>query len=299
MGRSKRLRIFQSESQAAAPAQAQTPSSFLGPTITITPVLAPSPSQSTEPPPETTQHFTSSPTSTPIPDELSKQCNRYWTIDIIDEQGVFRQGRLKVLEVWSLPLGQRVVVPFNAQAQPVWEVVGLLSGFLGLVVTDVATFPISYHSWDKVPNSYKESCFISIKELASGKPVSRGAVFVATHKRKDGSYVNGNAKIDSLRNYQYVLLIVLLKKCMRLGYDTMIPLNGGSDPAGDVALQEIARLKSELEANKSQTKSFMTFVLRNLGLESVPPEFADLINPQVSDANSAESSSTGHQSSQA
>ncbi|KAF7808160.1 uncharacterized protein G2W53_040321 [Senna tora] len=70
-------------------------------------------------------------------------------------------------------------------------------------------------------------------ELASGKPVSRGVVFVATRKRKDGSYVNDNAKIVSL------------------------------------------------EANKSQTKSFMTFVLRNLGLESVPPEFADLINPQV------------------
>ncbi|KAF7807360.1 hypothetical protein G2W53_039521 [Senna tora] len=103
-------------------------------------------------------------------------------------------------------------------------------------------------------------------ELASGKPVSRGAVFVATHKRKDGSYVNDNAKIVSIR---------------------------------DVTLQEIARLKLQLEANKSQTKSFMTFVLRNLGLESVPPEFADLINPQVSDANSVEPSSMGHQSSQA
>ncbi|KAF7821248.1 uncharacterized protein G2W53_026703 [Senna tora] len=78
-----------------------------------------------------------------------------------------------------------------------------------------------------------------------------------------------------------------------------IPLNGVSDHAGDVALQEIARLKLQLEANKSQTKSFMTFVLWNLGLESVPPEFADLINPQVSDANSAEPSSTRHQSSQA
>ncbi|KAF7820915.1 protein app1 isoform X6 [Senna tora] len=84
-------------------------------------------------------------------------------ISLTDEQGVVRQGRLKVLEVWSLPLGQRVVVPFNAQAQPVGEAAGLLSGFLGLVVTDIATFPISYHSWDKVPNSYKESCFNSIK----------------------------------------------------------------------------------------------------------------------------------------
>ncbi|KAF7839689.1 hypothetical protein G2W53_008171 [Senna tora] len=276
MGRSKRLRISQSESEAAAPAPARTPSSFSCPTVTPTPVPAPTPSQSTEPPPETTQHFTSSPTSAPIPDEVSKQCNRYWTIGII---------------------GQRVAVPFNAQAQPVGEAAGLLSGFLGLVVTDVATFPISYHSWDKVPNSYKESCFNSIKgkfcldrvlekhfiirklgknwrnyrcflfgqfyqvektreqnlgehspkfipldmwaefidyrldpktkpmseknrenrsklkmphtcgsksmarkkheiELASEKPVSRGAVFVATHKRKDDSYVNDNAKIQ-------------------------------------------------------------------------------------------------------
>ncbi|KAF7835528.1 hypothetical protein G2W53_010387 [Senna tora] len=252
-GKIKEIKISQSESEAAAPAPARTPSSFSGPTVTPTLVPAPTPSlvpaptpsQSTEPPPETTQHFTSCPTSTPtsapIPDEVSKQCNRYWTIDII---GIVRQGRLKVLEVWSLPLGKRVVVPFNAQAQPVGEAAGLLSGFLGLVVTDVATFPISYHSWDKVPNSYKESCFNSIKVIR-------------------------------------------------------IPLNSGSDPAGDVALQEIARLKLQLEANKSQTKSFMTFVLRNLGLESVPPEFADLINPQVSDANSAEPPSTGHQSSQA
>ncbi|KAF7808087.1 hypothetical protein G2W53_040248 [Senna tora] len=193
MGRSKRLRISQSESK------------------------------STELPPETTQHFTSSapstptsaPTSAPIPDEVSKQCNRYWTIDIIDEEGVVRQGRLKVLEVWSLPLGQRVVVPFNAQAQPVGEAVGLLSGFIGLVVTDVATFPISYHSWDKAMSEKNRENRSKLKmphtcgsksmarkkhekELASGKPVSRGAVFVATRKRKDGSYVNDNAKIVSV-----------------------------------------------------------------------------------------------------
>ncbi|KAF7808144.1 hypothetical protein G2W53_040305 [Senna tora] len=146
MGRSKRLRISRSESKVAAPASAPTPSTFSGPTVTPTPVPALTPSQSTELPPETTQHFTSSapstPTLAPIPNEVSKQCNRYWTIDIIDEEGVVRQGRLKVLEVWSLPLGQRVVVPFNAQAQPFGEVASLFSGFLGLVVTDVATFPI-------------------------------------------------------------------------------------------------------------------------------------------------------------
>ncbi|KAF7832397.1 hypothetical protein G2W53_014730 [Senna tora] len=246
-----------------------------------------------------------------------------------------------------------IVVPFNAQAQPVGEVAGLLSGFLGLVVTYVATFPISYHSWDKVPNSYKESCFNSIKamseknrenrsklkmphtcgsksmarkkqemELASGKPVSRGALFVATHKRKDGSYVNDNAKIVSVSRIPLngemdslgqVLGKESLGRVRGLGFGPSptqvfghattrlgrIPLNGSSDHAGDVALQEIARLKLQLEANKSQTKSFMTFVLRNLVLESVPPEFADLINPQVSDAKSAEPSSMGYQSSQA
>ncbi|KAF7820955.1 hypothetical protein G2W53_026410 [Senna tora] len=98
-----------------------------------------------------------------IPDDVSKQCNKYWKVDIIDEQGVVRDGRLKVLEVWSLPAGQRVVVHFNAEAQPVGNAAGLLSGFLGIVVTEVNTFPISYRSWDKVPDSYKEACFNSIK----------------------------------------------------------------------------------------------------------------------------------------
>ncbi|KAF7841486.1 hypothetical protein G2W53_003784 [Senna tora] len=81
----------------------------------------------------------------------------------INEQGVVRDGRLKVLEVWSLPTGQRVVVPFNAEAQPVGNAAGLLSGFLGISVSEVNTFPICYRSWDKVPNSYKETCFNSIK----------------------------------------------------------------------------------------------------------------------------------------
>ncbi|KAF7832403.1 hypothetical protein G2W53_014736 [Senna tora] len=108
-----------------------------------------------EPPPETN--------SASIPDDVSKQCNKYWKVDIIDEQGVVRDGRLKVLEVWSLPAGQRVVVPFNAEAQPVGNAACLLSGFLGIIVTEVNTFPISYRSWDKVPNSYKEAYFNSIK----------------------------------------------------------------------------------------------------------------------------------------
>ncbi|KAF7841794.1 hypothetical protein G2W53_004092 [Senna tora] len=80
-----------------------------------------------------------------------------------NEQGVVRDRPLKVLEVWSLPAGQRVAVPFNAEAQPVGNAPGLLSGFLGIIVTEVNTFPISYRSWDKVPNSYKEACFNSIK----------------------------------------------------------------------------------------------------------------------------------------
>ncbi|KAF7841966.1 hypothetical protein G2W53_004264 [Senna tora] len=123
--------------------------------ITPTLVPAPTPPQTTEPPPETN--------SASIPDDVSKRCNKYWKVDIIDEQGVVRDGRLKVLEVWSLSAGQQVVVPFNAEAQLVGNVAGLFSGFLGIIVTEVNTFPISYRSWDKVPNSYKEACFNSIK----------------------------------------------------------------------------------------------------------------------------------------
>ncbi|KAF7841928.1 hypothetical protein G2W53_004226 [Senna tora] len=156
MGRSKRLRISQSESQIPTPAPTSAParSPVSSPTITPTPVSSPTPPQTTEPPPETN--------SASVPDDVSKQCNKYWKVDIIDEQGVVRDRRLKVFEVWSLPAGQRVVVPFNAEAQPVGNAAGLLSRFLGIIVTEVNTFPISYRSWDKVPNSYKEACFNSI-----------------------------------------------------------------------------------------------------------------------------------------
>ncbi|KAF7844314.1 hypothetical protein G2W53_001219 [Senna tora] len=204
-----------------------------------------------------------------------------------DEQGVVRQGRLKVLEVWSLPLGHRVVVPFNAQAQPVGEAAGLLSGFLGLVVTDVATFPISYHSWDKVPNSYKESCFNSIKgKFCLDRVLEKHFII-----RKLGK---------NWRNYRCFLFgqFYQVEKTREQNLEEhspkFIPLDMWAAFV-DYRLDP----KTKLEANKSQTKSFMTFVLRNLGLESVPPEFADLINPQVSDANSAEPSSTGQQSSHA
>ncbi|KAF7820742.1 uncharacterized protein G2W53_026197 [Senna tora] len=40
-----------------------------------------------EPPPETN--------SASIPDDVSKECNKYWKVDIIDEQEVVRDGRLK------------------------------------------------------------------------------------------------------------------------------------------------------------------------------------------------------------
>ncbi|KAF7824032.1 hypothetical protein G2W53_022176 [Senna tora] len=101
--------------------------------------------------------------SAPTPTTVVEKSNKYWKVDIIDDQGVTRKGRLKVHEVWSLPAGQRVVVDFNAQGQPIGDAGGLIGGFLGLVATNVTNFPITYRNWKRVPESYKEASFNTIK----------------------------------------------------------------------------------------------------------------------------------------
>ncbi|KAF7835813.1 uncharacterized protein G2W53_010672 [Senna tora] len=123
----------------------------------------PTPSLSTHPPPASTPPFTSNPNTRQVPPYVAKQFNRYWTVDIEDSHGVKREGRLKTNGVWTLPAGQQIVVPFNRQGQPIGEAAGLLSGFLGIIGTDLTTFPISYYSWKLVPSNYKDTAFSNIK----------------------------------------------------------------------------------------------------------------------------------------
>ncbi|KAF7808482.1 uncharacterized protein G2W53_035225 [Senna tora] len=343
----------------------------------------PTSSLPTHPPPAPTPPFTSDPNTRQVPPYVAKKSNRYWTVDIEDSHGVKREGRLKTNGVWTLPAGQRIVVPFNRQGQPIGEAAGLLSGFLGIIGTDLTTFPISYYSWKLVPCNYKDTTFSNIKakfcldneiakcfvlkklgnnwrnyrgwlfhtfyevqmsrehnldnhsdfipydmwagnkqknrinrkklkmphtcgsksiarkkhemDMESGGPVSRGAIFVATHKKRDGSFVNDEAK----------------NICFMLGYlifeDLWIPLNYSNGDTTNALQQEIVRLQSELEssnarfessnvrleasnarleASNAQLKLEMRGVfniLKNI-MGNVPSEFAHMINSEVPEA---------------
>ncbi|KAF7802497.1 hypothetical protein G2W53_041608 [Senna tora] len=276
----------------------------------------PTPSLPTHPPPAPTPPFTSDPNTRQVPPYVAKKCNRYWTVDIEGKFTWCQEGRTSEdYGVWTLPAGQRIVVPFNRQGQPIGEAAGLLSGFLGIIGTDLTTFPISYYSWKLVPCNYKDTAFSNIKakfcldneiakcfvlkklgnnwrnyrgwKMESGGPVSRGAIFVATHKKRDGSFVNDEAKnicekIIELENQgtisaqiseQDSLGQVLGKehpgRVRGLGFGPTptqvfglsttrlgrIPLNYSNGDTTNALQQEIVLLQSELESSNARFES--------------------------------------------
>ncbi|KAF7835390.1 hypothetical protein G2W53_010249 [Senna tora] len=295
----------------------------------------PTPSLSTHPPLTPTPSFTSDPNT--------------------HSHGVKSEGRLKTNGVWTLPAGQRIVVTFNRQGQPIGEAAGLLSGFLRIIGTDLTTFPISYYSWNKVPSNYKDTAFSNIKakfcldneiakffvlkklgnnwrnyrgfvdyrlnprtqeiskknrinrkklkipqtcgsksiarkkhemEMESGGPVS-GAIFVATHKKRDGSFVNDEAKnvcekiielenqgtisaqISEQDSLGQVLGKELPERVRGLGFGPTptqvlglstsrlgrIPLNYSNGDTTNALQQEIVRLQSELESSNARLEA--------------------------------------------
>ncbi|KAF7841909.1 hypothetical protein G2W53_004207 [Senna tora] len=228
----------------------------------------PTPSLSTDPPSASTPPLTSDPNTRQVPPYVAKSCNRYWIVDIEDSHGVKREGRLKTNGVWTLPAGQRIIVPFNRQGQPIGEAAGLLmpSNYKDTAFSNIkAKFCLdneiakcfvlkklgnnwrNYRGWlfhtfyevemctehnldnhpDFIPYDMwagfvdyrlnprtqeisKKNCINRRKlkmphtcgsksiarkkhEMSEG-PVSRGAIFVANHKKRDGSFVNDEAK---------------------------------------------------------------------------------------------------------
>jgi len=81
-----------------------------------------------------------------------------------EELGKRKERCLKAKEVYfNLPANERIIVPFNRFGQAYGEASGLLAGVIGILGTNLETFPISYHSWDKIPEFNKESCFRDLK----------------------------------------------------------------------------------------------------------------------------------------
>ncbi|KAJ1402299.1 hypothetical protein SESBI_28194 [Sesbania bispinosa] len=81
---------------------------------------------------------------------------KYWTVHLIDEEGVIKEDRLRVADVLGLSRDKKVVLEWNREGQPIGEAAGLLGGFLGSLAANVNKFPISYEKWPDVPLAYKD-----------------------------------------------------------------------------------------------------------------------------------------------
>ncbi|XP_052198330.1 uncharacterized protein LOC127805621 [Diospyros lotus] len=94
-----------------------------------------------------------------IPSTASSTSRRYWIVNVIDEEGLIKQEKLRVKDVWLLARGRRVMLEFNESFQPIGDPAGLLGGILGELASDFVAFPVNYESWHKVPKTYKEEIY--------------------------------------------------------------------------------------------------------------------------------------------
>ena len=67
-----------------------------------------------------------------------------------------KKKQLKAKEVWSLSPGEKIVLQWNDQVQPIDDGGGLFNRFLARLARNFELFPICYENWRKVPRKYKD-----------------------------------------------------------------------------------------------------------------------------------------------
>ncbi|KAK4280724.1 hypothetical protein QN277_012308 [Acacia crassicarpa] len=95
----------------------------------------------------------------PHPDKPKRVCNKYWVVDVKDDQGRIVEERLRIRDVLVLETHKQVVVPWSQENQPVGDGGSLLHGFLGHLACNTNVFPICYDKWPNVPRSYKDNAW--------------------------------------------------------------------------------------------------------------------------------------------
>ena len=61
--------------------------------------------------------------------------------------------------MWSLPIGQKVVLPFDRFKCPTTNAAALYAQFLGNCAKDTIAFPINFEDWRKIPKTLKNKYF--------------------------------------------------------------------------------------------------------------------------------------------
>lgn len=60
---------------------------------------------------------------------------------------VKRRGKTKLLQVWNIPRGHRIVVHCNELDQPIGEEAGIMGKFFGMVARNGNLCSLSYKDW--------------------------------------------------------------------------------------------------------------------------------------------------------
>nr|GLL44794.1 uncharacterized protein LOC109162939 [Ipomoea trifida] len=96
---------------------------------------------------------------------FKKKTRTTWEVDVINGEGFVKKKKLKVKEVWTLPLGEKIIVPFDNFGTPFTEAAGLFTGTLAGLAQESSSFPINFTDWRLMPKQYKEDIFTkAIKE---------------------------------------------------------------------------------------------------------------------------------------
>lgn len=74
---------------------------------------------------------------------------------------------MQVRDVYQLPRGVRVVVPFDGNTPSATDVDGLLGGFLGRLAREHKWFPIGFDSWKKVICDIKDKAWDNVIKVLS------------------------------------------------------------------------------------------------------------------------------------
>ncbi|KOM49743.1 hypothetical protein LR48_Vigan08g057000 [Vigna angularis] len=153
--------------------------------------------------------------------QVGCQSLSYWTVDAIDLKGVIKKIKVKVKEVNNLPFGERIIVEFDEIGMPIGEGQGVLAGYCGILA--ICFQLILKGGLEKqaclmsTPNFLREMCKKNRENhnkqltphtggskpfsrkrhemfMKTGQLPSRGKLYIETHKRKDGSFLNNATK---------------------------------------------------------------------------------------------------------
>ncbi|XP_061343727.1 uncharacterized protein LOC133289744 [Gastrolobium bilobum] len=87
---------------------------------------------------------------------VKKKSPKYWTVDVIDDNGVKKERHLHVQDLLVLPDNHKVILEWSNDGQPIQESGGLYGVYSGSIAADCHHFPIIYLKWPKVPKFHKD-----------------------------------------------------------------------------------------------------------------------------------------------